>query len=117
MQWQMTVNQLIWLTEHSESIDWKECDYRAVSPTPGSILYCDPPYKGTTEYEIKGFEHDIFWDWVRSQASCGVHVFVSEFSAPPDIEYVWCLERKVGIDNRYRQQQRVEKLFFVEGKL
>ena len=105
------------LTEHSESIEWKECDYRAVSPTPGNILYCDPPYKGTTEYEIKGFDHDIFWDWVRSQTLRGVHVFMSEFSATLDIECVWSLERKVGIDNRHKCQMHVEKLFFLGGKL
>lgn len=101
----------------SDMIEWRECDYREISPAPGSITYCDPPYKGTTEYDIKGFNHDVFWQWAHYQASRGVNVFVSEFSAPDSVDCIWQLERKVGIDNRHQQQQRVEKLFFIKGNL
>lgn len=32
-----------------------------------SIIYCDPPYFGTTKYK-DDFNHDLFWDWCREKA-------------------------------------------------
>lgn len=45
----------------------------------GTVLYCDPPYEGTTGYKaIWPFDSSEFWDWAESHARLGVHVFVSE---------------------------------------
>ena len=74
-----------------------------------SIVYCDPPYEGTTKYK-DDFNHDVFWNWVRQQSNCGHSVFVSEYRAPSDFRCVWekavpnTLERSGG-------RQGVEKLF------
>ena len=55
-----------------------------------SIIYCDPPYLGTTGY--KGdFDHELFFDWVKDMAWQGHSVFVSEYQAPEDFD---CLYRK-----------------------
>lgn len=57
-------------------------------PIPnGSLIYCDPPYAGTTKYK-DGFDHSLLWDWVRD-ASKHNTVFVSEYNAPPDFECIW----------------------------
>ena len=45
-----------------------------------SIIYCDPPYEGTTKY-ANDFDHVSFWDWVRLQHNKGHTVFVSEYAA------------------------------------
>lgn len=61
-----------------------------------SIIYCDPPYQGTEPYR-GGFEHAVFWDWVREKSLQGHSVFVSEYSAPPDFDVVWQQSVKTNI--------------------
>ena len=46
-----------------------------------SIIYCDPPYEGTTKYNSK-FSHILFWKWCIFQKELGNSVFVSEYNAP-----------------------------------
>jgi len=53
-----------------------------------SIIYCDPPYKGTTKYKDK-FDHDKFWQWCRDKSKEGHTVFISEYNAPDDFECLW----------------------------
>lgn len=52
----------------------------------GSVIYCDPPYAGTTGYSDK-FDSEIFFDWCRQQAKHS-DVYVSEYSAPDDFECI-----------------------------
>lgn len=60
---------------------------------PNSIVYCDPPYKGTTKY-ANDFDHNLFYDWVRDIGNQGHTVFVSEYKAPADFECVWQKQAK-----------------------
>lgn len=55
---------------------------------PNSLIYCDPPYANTTGYSASDFNSDHFWEWCRIMAHSGHLVFVSEYSAPCDIEVV-----------------------------
>lgn len=57
-----------------------------------SLIYCDPPYEGTTKYK-DSFNHAEFWDWCRKKAKEGHIVFVSEYNAPSDFKCVW--EKKI----------------------
>jgi len=54
----------------------------------GSILYCDPPYKGTIGYG-GGFDHERFWEWCRIVAYQGHNIFISEIEAPDDFTVLW----------------------------
>ena len=53
-----------------------------------SLIYCDPPYEGTTGYK-DGFSHSYFWEWVRKKSQTGHTVFISEYSAPEDFDCIW----------------------------
>ena len=55
-------------------------DYREVEIKPGSVVYCDPPYKGTDGYG-NGFNHEQFYDWCCQQTEL---VLISEYSMPSD---------------------------------
>ena len=33
----------------------------------GDVVYCDPPYEGTAQYDESGFDHKAFYDWVFTQ--------------------------------------------------
>ncbi len=57
------------------------------------VIYCDPPYAGTTEYK-DSFNHITFWDWARVAVELNHKVFVSEYKAPADFVSVWDMELK-----------------------
>lgn len=53
---------------------------------PGSLIYCDPPYMGTTEYRDKDFDTYSFWQWADQKVDEGHTVLVSEYTPPPKAE-------------------------------
>ncbi len=75
-----------------------------------SIIYCDPPYEGTTPYHIGGFDHERFWDWCRIKTREGHKIFISEYNAPPDFECVWAKEQITTLQV-VGSHTTVEKLF------
>lgn len=89
------------------------CDYRDLKPRDMTI-YCDPPYKGTTQYDkaiVGEFNHDEFWDVMREWSKSNT-VLISEYEAPEDFEVVWQKQTKLDIrDKNNEKQNRVEKLF------
>ena len=63
--------------------------YDEVIYPDNSIIYCDPPYAGTTRYSTGGFDTDAFWEWCGGKVEQGHRVFVSEYTAPSDWQCVW----------------------------
>lgn len=76
-----------------------------------SIIYIDPPYKGT--YKYKGtpeFDHDKFWQWCREMTIKGHKVFISEYNAPKDFDCIW--EKEINSKlNPNVPSKSTEKLF------
>ena len=57
-------------------------DFAEVDIPSDSVVYCDPPYRGTGDYhKAKHFNHERFYEWALSQT---VPVFVSEYAMPED---------------------------------
>lgn len=78
-----------------------------------SIVYCDPPYEGTTKYR-DDFDHVRFWEWVRESSRRGNTIFVSEYNAPNDFECIWQKEAKSSLSANGvigGNKLSVEKLF------
>ena len=64
-------------------------------PSQGCLIYCDPPFEGTTGYPgIPGFDVRRFWDRCDQLALDGHLVVVSEYSAPSHWEPVLEVRRK-----------------------
>lgn len=87
--------------------------YHELSLPQNSIIYCDPPYEGTTKYN-NDFDHDYFWNWVRDINKQGHTVFVSEYNAPNDFDCVWQKEAKSSLSSNGiigGNKLSVEKLF------
>lgn len=84
-------------------------DYIELSFTD-SIIYCDPPYKGTTGYNKQGFDSDIFYQWCRDQSKNNI-VFISEYEAP--FNEVWRGEIKTNFSSTRSKatHNAVEKLY------
>jgi len=95
-------------------------DYKEMIIPPNSLIYCDPPYKGSRPYigENK-IIHSEFWDWCREKVNEGHIIFVSEYDAPDDFECVWSKEVVVSGNNIHKEKlTNTEKLFVLksEGK-
>ena len=86
-------------------------DYSAVPIPDNAIVYCDPPYNGTTGYSTGAFDSNAFWDYVRKLSTTHV-VFVSEEKAPPDFTCIWEKNFTRTLDrNKSNQPTKVERLF------
>lgn len=79
-----------------------------------SLIYCDPPYQGTTGYKTGSFPHEEFFSWCRQQAKKNI-VFVSEYSAPDDFIEVWRGEVKTNFSSSRKgaTHNAIEKLYRV----
>lgn len=51
----------------------------------GTVIYCDPPYGGTTGYKTGRFDTTKAWELFRSWSARGAHVYVSEYDGPGDL--------------------------------
>jgi DNA adenine methylase len=87
-------------------------DYQHLEIPPNSLIYCDPPYEGTTKYK-NDFNHEQFWNWCRRKAKEGHIVFVSEYNAPDDFECVWSKEVTTSLSTS-DSKKAVEKLFKIK---
>ena len=83
-------------------------DYSEVDIPKGSFVYCDIPYKNTTQYckaEVGEFNHDEFYQWVRNN-SYRYDIYISEYkkNIPDDFEIVWEMESKQDIRNKENER-------------
>ena len=96
--------------ESLQRLETTSGDYQNVEIPDGAVVYCDPPYRGTSEYRNGGFDYGRFYDWLRSRE---YPVYVSEYAMPEDFVPVY--ERKktctLGHGNRTKT---VEKIFVHE---
>ncbi len=90
--------------------------YYDARPCRGDLVYCDPPYEGTTGYKTGDFDHKEFWDKMREWAEGGSYVYVSEFNAPEDFVPIWSVAKgkslvadKGDIDSLYVHESQLEK--------
>lgn len=82
-----------------------------IQVTPGSLVYCDPPYAGTTGYDGAGdFDTPAFWNWVRDNSDESV-VIVSEYEAPTDFECIWERQHKCTVRRFGDASPSTERLF------
>lgn len=83
-------------------------DYRAFQPPePPDVIYCDPPYAGTTTVGSGGkFDSLAFWHWASQQQAT---VFVSEYRAPIGWREVFAEEITDGLVPK--TGRNVERLF------
>lgn len=102
-------NSLVKQMPMLNGVDFKSCGYADLYIPKNSIIYCDPPYAGTTKYK-DDFNHDDFWQWCRDKSNEGHQVFISEYNAPDDFECVWEKEIQSGL-NTTTTKKGVERLF------
>jgi DNA adenine methylase len=93
----------------------RHADYRDHRPEAG-VVYCDPPYAGTTGYNgVGAFDSEQFWSTTRTWSRKNV-VLVSEYMAPADFVPVWEASVVRAVDTATHKQARTfERLFVHES--
>jgi len=85
-------------------------NYLKLEIPKNSIIYCDPPYADTTSYK-DNFNHDLFWNWVRSMDMQEHKVYISEYKAPEDFICIWSKKVNNTLVKETGSKQGVERLF------
>lgn len=101
---------LIKQSENLKDVIFKCSDFKDLDGFKDCMIYCDPPYFGTKQYNVsRNFDYDYFWEWVRKMSEHNI-VLVSEQTGPSDFEVVWEQNIKRTLD--YSKKLVVtEKLF------
>lgn len=95
-----------------QGVEFRSGDYKNLQIPGESIIYCDPPYMGTTGY-ADGLNHDEFWQWCRERVYDGHKVYISEYQAPDDFIQIW----EKPIQNCLSLNKKAtERLFIYEGQ-
>ncbi len=108
------INNVLKQVPKMQGVIFQNKPYYELDLPPNSIIYCDPPYEGTSKYKVDDFNHSKFWNWCREKAKQGHTVFVSEYNAPADFECVWQKEAKSSLSANGKtggNKVSVEKLF------
>jgi site-specific DNA-adenine methylase len=74
------LQQLQQLERLERQIFFYSGDYRSIEIKSNSVIYCDPPYIGTTKYDNE-FNYKEFYEWANAQT---VPVFISEYTLDDD---------------------------------
>lgn len=94
-----------------QDVEFINGSYDRYSDFENCLIYCDPPYEGTTSYKTGAFDHPKFWDWCRKMSEKNT-VFVSEYKAPDDFICVWQGDVKTFFTSQPGTTKKsVEKLF------
>ena len=85
-----------------------------ISQFNNALIYCDPPYRNTTEYDAvdsSGFDYGKYYDWCREVSKTNI-LCCSEYTMPPDFKCIWQknVTTKLKVDEH---EDRTEKLFML----
>jgi DNA adenine methylase len=87
-------------------------DFADLEILPGDLVYCDPPYRGTTAYGyFRGFDYDRYLSKL-TEWSAIADVFVSEYAAQAD---TWEQVEEFAGYKPLDKGQRVERLYRVRA--
>lgn len=98
--------------KRTDRLTYSVLDYQAVPIPENSVIYCDMPYKGTSEYNLKEkFDHERFYDWCAKQTQ---PVFISSYDMPEDkFTCIACFEHSgifaVGINSKVEERIFIPK--------
>jgi DNA adenine methylase len=94
-------------------ISFSCCSFETIELNELSLVYCDPPYKGTSKYTAGELNYDLFFEWCCSLVDKGHTVFVSEYEINhPRFKLVWEKQVKSSI-RRSSSETRAERLYKV----
>ena len=94
--------------QNLQSLQTTNKDYRDLKFEPNSVIYCDPPYKGTAGYGVD-FNHDDFYKWALNQ---DYPVYISEYDAPKDLTLVKQIAHRSTLSGTNNAKKTIENLYW-----
>lgn len=96
--------------------------YKDLNIPTRSVVYCDPPYKGTKQYakDCKEFDYIDYYNWCRDLVANGHTVICSEYEMPRDFVCVWQQEVKSSLSangKSGKSKKSIERLFVHESQV
>lgn len=90
--------------------------YERYSKVNNSVIYCDIPYRNTTNYKTETFDYDKFYKWCKKMKSQNNVVLISEYSMPEnDFECIWSKEHSTSVAlGDKKHSKRVERLYITK---
>ena len=67
-------------------VQFEHTNYKNLEPE-GCVIYCDPPYGGSTGYEFGEWDSRLFWGIMRKWSEKNT-VLISEYEAPSDFRII-----------------------------
>lgn len=96
-----------------KDVVWSSVDYFDMVIPENSLIYADPPYRNTKQYQFsRDFNYDKFYDWCREMVHKGHTLFVSEYNMPDDFECIWSKQVTSSM-NQTITKKPYEKLFIL----
>lgn len=95
--------------QHLQHLQISNLSYKDVEIKENSIIYCDPPYKGTGEYKEGGFNHDEFYNWALNNKT---PVFISEYDMPKEFQLVESFKHKSTLSATNNNKFVIENLYW-----
>lgn len=97
----------------AHGVRFKCAPFGSITPPDGAVIYCDPPYAGTTGYSSTGeFDYREFYRVLQGWAETR-SVYVSEYEVPDDVpvKVVWEREKRNVLEKGDNQRVTLERLF------
>lgn len=109
-------NNILAQIQNIKDVVFYNLDYTKLEIPRESIIYCDPPYCGTTDYSgANNFDSEKFFKWCIEKVDEGHDVFVSEYDIPEKwkdyFELVWEKKTKTHLMQEIKKSERTERLF------
>ncbi|MGL6009565.1 MAG: DNA adenine methylase [Culicoidibacterales bacterium] len=100
------LKNIIFNSESYDSIQYED--------VPKMLIYCDPPYAGTTKYH-NVFDHEKFYEWCKNVTQHGHTILISEYNMPDEFTCIWEKEHSCKINGKnMKNTKRTEKLYTIE---
>lgn len=115
------IRNLIKQAPNLKNIHFNCRDFRDINQNISNfVIYCDPPYRGTTKYKTEEFPYEEFYQWCKNMAKNNI-VLVREYNMPNDFECIWSKETIANFDSNRKsndnKNKRIEKLFIYKGEI
>ena len=94
-------------------VEWQKVSYECIEMPDDALIYCDIPYKGTTQYTTsRHFDYEHFYEWCRAMSASGHKVYVSEYSMPENYTCIWekTITNSMSTTKTYKSTERLYTL-------
>lgn len=111
-------NSLLKKHNNMRGVSFVNGSYKDCAVPDGSLLYCDIPYKETTQYSTGCFNHSEFYQWAEQMAGEGHTVLVSEYAhnVPDGWRIVWEHKSNKEIRNKEGVREATVEILMTPNK-